>query len=134
MKKFIGIDIGGSFIKYGTLDENGNLLHKDNTPTTRNDPEQVLEKLTAIILEESKGQVIAGVSISTPGVVDLNNKLLTSGAIKGLFKYDVQAILSEKTGLKIKLVNDAKSIGYAEGWLGAGANCENFVCLPLELV
>lgn len=131
MKKYVGIDIGGSFIKYGTLDKKGMILHKGKEHTNRNKPEQVLEDLTSIILEESHGQVIEGVGISIPGVIDLNNKLLTSGALKDLYKYDIQSRLSKNTGLKIKLVNDAKSIGYAEGWLGAGAGCQNFVCLPL---
>lgn len=131
MKKYIGIDIGGSFIKYGLLDETGTILQKKKRPTDRNDPKQVLTQLATIISEESNGQTIAGVGISLPGIIDPDEHLLTSGALTDLYQYDVQQILTEKTGQKIKLVNDANAIGYAEGALGAGSGCDNFVCLPL---
>lgn len=131
MEKYLGIDIGGSFIKYGVIDRNGTILSKDKTPTKRTEPETVIETLVHIILTIKEQEEVVGVGISIPGVINRENRLVTSGALQGLFHYDVRQILMERTGEKICLVNDAKAIGYAEKWIGAGKNCQNFVCLPI---
>ncbi|TPR55130.1 ROK family protein [Enterococcus sp. OL5] len=131
MKYYLGIDVGGSFIKYGVIDEKGNIISKGKSSTQRMNPEAVLNDLAQIILSEKKGRTLSGVGISLPGVINKENQLLTSGAIEKLFQYDVRRILTEKTELTILLVNDAKAISFGEKWLGAGKNHLNFVCLPL---
>ena len=131
MRYFLGIDLGGSFMKYGVVDEEGNILSREKRPTQRMDPEAVLADLTQIILSVKKEHTLSGVGISLPGVINSKNQLLSSGAIQDLFQYDVRQIISERTALKVLLVNDAKAIGYGEKWLGAGKDCQNFVCLPL---
>ncbi|PGZ96503.1 glucokinase, partial [Bacillus sp. AFS051223] len=42
MKVYLGIDIGGTFIKYGIVNSTGNILFKDKVPTDRVKPEAVL--------------------------------------------------------------------------------------------
>lgn len=131
LKKYAGIDIGGSFIKYGIVNETGEIIFSDKYPTDRKDPEAVLDRLTQIILRLKADYGIEQVGISIPGVINRENRLITSGAIDNLYLYDVSLILSEKTQTQILLTNDANAIAYAEKWLGAGKDCDNFVCLPL---
>lgn len=131
MEKYAGIDIGGSFIKYGIVTKTGNLLFSDKCPTDRTNPELVLAKLIEIIETLKQDYGIDQVGISIPGVINRENKMLTSGALEGLYKQDVSQILSKRTQTHIVLINDANAIAYAEKWLGAGQDSDNFVCLPL---
>lgn len=131
MKKYIGIDIGGSFIKYGIISSEGEVLEQKKIPTKRMDPEKILDDLVLIINEYKTVGNIVGVGISLPGVIDTNNKLLTSGSLLNMFKYDVYQILNKRTNMPISLINDAKAMSYAENWVGIGKVYNNFVCLPL---
>lgn len=131
MEEYLGIDIGGSFIKYGIINDNGSVLFKNKIPSNRKEPEKIIDSLIQIILETKNVRSLAGVALSIPGVICDNNKMLTSGALEGLYRYNLTQILLEKTKMKVCIVNDAKAVGYAEKWIGAGKNCRNFVCLPL---
>lgn len=131
LTKYAGIDIGGSFIKYGIVTETGDILFSDKCPTDRTKPDLVLDALSGIIDKLKSVYGIDQVGISIPGVINKDNKMLTSGALEGLHKYDVSAILAERTQTKVQLVNDANAVASAEKWVGAAENCDNFVCLPL---
>ena len=89
MEKYVGIDIGGSFIKYGIVTETGELLFSDKCPTDRTNSERVIDKLVDIILKLKHEYGIDRVGISIPGVINKNNKMLTSGALDGMYKVDV---------------------------------------------
>lgn len=131
LKKYAGIDIGGSFIKYGIVTDTGDVLFSDKCPTDRTKPKRVLDDLADIIRQLKQDYGIDKVGISIPGVINQVNQLVTSGAIQDLYKYDVSGVLSEKTQTQVQLVNDANAVAYAEKWIGAGENYDNFVCLPL---
>ena len=131
MLNYIGIDVGGSFIKYGIVDDNGNVYYQGKITTFRENPKKIMEDLIKIITELKQYKSINQVGISLPGVIDRNNRLVTSGALEGLYKVDVAQILSDATNTSVTLTNDAKAIAYGEQWLGAGKNCDNFVCIPL---
>lgn len=131
MKTFLGIDIGGSFIKFGLITAEGQILKKDSLATKRLEPDTLIADLVELILKMKAETPLSGVGISLPGVINRQNQLVTSGALVDLYKRDLHGILTEKTQLEIRLVNDAKAIGLAERWLGAGQACDNFVCLPL---
>ena len=131
MKVYLGIDIGGTFIKYGIVNSTGKILFKDKVPTDRVKPEAVLNSIVEIINNQKKNYTISGVGLSIPGVITSKNKLITSGAIQNMYQYDVVGILTKKTNTEVRMVNDANAIAYAEKWVGLGQKCKNFVCLPL---
>jgi beta-glucoside kinase len=84
VKVYLGIDIGGTFIKYGIVNSTGNILFKDKVPTDRAKPEAVLNSIVEIINNQKKNYMISGVGLSIPGVITSKNKLITSGAIQNM--------------------------------------------------
>jgi len=131
MENYLGIDIGGTFIKYGIINNIGKVISKGKTSTDRQNPKVVIAELIEIIEQGKIAYEIKNVGISLPGVIDQENKMLTSGAIESLYKFDIVGILEKETNVNIKLSNDANAIAVAEKWIGAGKGCKNFVCLPL---
>ena len=119
MKKYLGIDIGGTAIKYALLTENGEFLEKGDTPTPQDTLDHMLEAIDSFA---SKYQSeISGIAMSAPGRI--NNKtgyLYTAGAINHyLGETALGDILSEKYHVPVAIDNDAKCAANAELWQGA---------------
>lgn len=112
---YIGIDIGGTNIKYGVIDNDGEIIEKSITPTKHN-REYIVEKILAITNEYTQRFQIEGVGISVPGIVD-EGYLLTGGAIKELYGFHLQEAIEQGTGLPTIVENDANAVAIAEnGW------------------
>lgn len=131
MTTYIGIDIGGSFIKYGLVDPKGQVRSVAKVKTPRENPEQVVRLLKNIIEELKQASSVVGVGISLPGVINQANQLITSGALTDLYRLPVAQELEQAAQLPVRLVNDANAIAYAEKWIGAAQKSQYFVCLPI---
>ena len=72
MKQYICIDIGGTEIKHGVLDENGKFLAKDKVPTEafKGGP-ALLKKVLGIAADYLKYWKAEGICVSTAGMVDV---------------------------------------------------------------
>lgn len=131
MRDYIGVDIGGTFIKFGIVTCEGEILYNSKIMTDRDNPKSVIENLITIITKLKNKYGIREVGISLPGIINNKNQLLTSGAINDLFKYPLKETIEEATNTVANLVNDANAVALAEQWVGSGRGCSNFVCLPI---
>ena len=71
MKKYVSIDIGGTAIKYGLLNETGEIIRRGKMPTEayKGGP-SILEKAAGIVEEFAETEKIHGICISTAGMVE----------------------------------------------------------------
>lgn len=119
MKKYLGIDIGGTAIKYALLNEAGEIIEKGETPTPKDTLESLMNSLDSFISQYK--DVISGIGMSAPGRID--NKrgyFYTGGALSHyLSEVPLGDMLSEKYSLPVAIDNDAKCAANAELWLGA---------------
>lgn len=125
MDKFIGIDIGGTNIKYGLLDEKGNILHKDKIKTSPEGSE-IIRNIKKIVETYKEAHEISAVGISVPGVVEESGFLTTGGAIFDFYGVHLKDILEKELGVQVAVENDANSAALAEKWLGAGRDYKNY--------
>lgn len=135
MRKFLTIDIGGSLIKYGIIDEDGTLLYKSEIDTEAHlGGHSIIDKVKKIgksLLEE---YTVEGICVSTAGQVD--SRL-------GKVIYATPDIIPDYTGLSVKneletffklpteVENDVNCVGLAESWLGKGKNAKSLFCLTV---
>ena len=89
MKKYIGIDLGGTFIKGGIVTEKGEILLQDKVPTER---EQGENKVTENIANLCKSLLVKaglttadveGIGMGVPGMIDSEK-----GEMDGLARQD----------------------------------------------
>lgn len=86
MECAIGIDLGGTSIKYALVDVNGNCLLKGQLPSMASlsaDAVLVqLEKAAIVVKEEAgkQGYNLKGIGVGTPGIVDETNRIVLGGA------------------------------------------------------
>lgn len=131
MGRYLGIDVGGTEIKYGIFDENGNefIEESGSVKSVRDDLDKIIDILSRII---KSAKEIDGVGISIPGGVDNENGvIIEGGAIPVLAGVDLIGILNEKTGFSVAIENDANCVVLAEKWIGNGKDCSSFVCMTI---
>jgi len=134
MKEFACFDVGGTFIKYGTVNEAGEVVFDSKFPTPEDDcgrliPERIIEKVN----ELKKDFNLSGVGISTAGQVD-HEKGEIIFATDNLPKYTgtkLAELVGKGTGLLCSVENDVNAAALGEMWKGAAKNTKTFVCLTL---
>lgn len=134
-KFYFCIDVGGTDIKGGIIDETYNVLCEDKISSYEIRTNGTLDKsiLNIIkILEDKSGLQInssSGLGIGLPGLVD-DKKIKYLGNLN-LKEYDIIGKLKKKITVPIKISNDAEVALLAEQKIGAGKGYNNFALLTL---
>ena len=132
----IGIDIGGSHIGIGVVDENGRII--DKVETFIKDKSDIEEKIEKYLVENVTKMLqkysINQIGIAVPGTVS-DTKIIKAVNL-GIEDYDLGKILEEKLKnegytVKVKLKNDGKCAGLAEQKYGELQGYDNsvFLCI-----
>lgn len=131
MQHYIGIDVGGTTIKYGLVDHAGHIQAQGAVPTPLN-KNDFLEQLTKIVTDyQAQTTDLAGIGISMPGIIKNNGFLLTAGAVRSMIGVNLKAEMEQRTNLPTNVENDANAAAIAEHWLGAAQGIDNYLCLVL---
>lgn len=134
---FIGIDIGGSSIKFGIFTDDGTSVYSSSIPThSQSSVNGVLERIelsisTCIQFASANNRKIASIGIGIPGVVTTNGVVVTAPNFKDFHNVDVKSFCESKFSLPIVIDNDATVAGLAEAFLGAGASIDSFLFITL---
>lgn len=137
MKKYcFGADIGGTTVKLGLFDSEGNVLDKWEIKTyTENEGAAILPDTAAAILAkiEERGlnmDEIAGIGVGVPGPVSIDG-IVPHTANLGWGYKEVTRELSERTGLPCKAGNDANVAALGEMWMGGAKGHKDVLLLTL---
>ncbi len=124
----LGIDIGGTFIKFAVL-KNGEILYKDQIPTNQESDIKLLGEITEKAKEIIKDYSIERIGVGVPGRIE--NGTVLSGNLP--FKYTpVEKILKDAfSPIPVTVQNDANCAALGEALFGAGEKCENVVLVTL---
>lgn len=140
MKKYgFGVDIGGTTCKIGLFETSGKMLDKWEIPTNKADNGgHILDDVAASIDEKMKSASIAkedveGIGVGVPGPV-LEDGSVSVCVNLGWGQVQVADELSSKTGLPVKVGNDANVAALGEMWQGGGKVTPESLWLRLEPV
>lgn len=135
MKKVIGIDLGGTSIYGGVINEKGEIIKRSVRETgTGLGKREVLNRVIEAINELLNGQIVEGIGIGTPGFIDSEEgKVLSIGGnIEDWAGTDIKGELSKVfKDIPVFVENDANVAGICEGWIGAGKDLKTFVMITL---
>lgn len=127
----IGIDIGGSHIGMGLVDNNGSILLKEEKfiKDKTNIKEQIEEFVIKTVEKMSLNNEIESIGIAIPGTVTENTVIKAVNL--GIENYNLASNLENKLKIKVKLKNDAKCAALAEYKYGELTPFENsiFLCI-----
>lgn len=123
---YLVFDVGGTFIKYGLLNDEGTVLEKGKVPSHNDDKDGFLEAIQTVY-HTFKERQLKGIALSIPGLVDVEKgMLLAGGSLKCMRGCCVMAEVSALCdGLPVSVENDGKCAGLAEAWIGAAKDVPN---------
>lgn len=134
---YIGIDLGGTGIKAGIVDEKGNILSKASCPTgVERGYEAVIRDMAALCVEaaEKSGHTmndIHSIGIGIPGIFDPASQMVPFCTNLGWHQVPILAEMAKYTDRPVYVDNDATVAGLAEAVAGVSAGVANSVFVTL---
>lgn len=130
----IGIDVGGTYIKSALVDSKGGMGNFLSTPTGKEQGTdyilKVLEELILYYKNQAPGKIL-GVGLALPGSVkDKEGECLYCPNL-GWNRFLISPGLQERTGLAVRLINDANGACLGEYLYGKEGKMANLLCLTL---
>lgn len=131
--KVVGIDIGGTAVKYALLSEEGTLLSTGEFPTCAEKGVENLFNNICKVIDKYNCSDLLGIAVSGTGQIDGSIGKVIGGnpIIPGWIGTNLVELLETKYGVRAVLENDVNCAALGEKWLGAGKDEENFVCLTI---
>lgn len=137
-KQYLGVDIGGTFIKLGIVDDAGNVSMRREVPIDRSGKETVMETVMNgidTLLKDSglDAGAFEGIGVSAAGCIDTNKGCVAEngGNIPDWSFTPVAGPLSERYGIGATIANDGNCVALAEAWVGAARGLRDVICVVL---
>ena len=135
---FIGIDLGGTFIKFGLLDRDFHPAGTMQLPVPSGGGpcglvDQMAEGVGQLMAKHGLGRKdIAGVGIGSPGPINIEQGIIIDAPnIPGMKNFPLRDAVASKLDLPAVLENDANAAAYGEYIAGAGQGSRIMVMLTL---
>ena len=135
MKNYVfGVDIGGTTVKLGLFDTQGNVLDKWEIPTrTEDNGSHILPDIAESIREKMKlidRDSIAGVGVGAPGPID-GDGVVHRAVNLGWGTFSIKDTLEDLLNLPVMAGNDANVAALGEMWMGGGQGCRDLIMVTL---
>ena len=137
MKYYVGIDLGGTNIVAGVVDEQYNILAKASTKTNCPRPDREIAKDMAKMaiqaVENAKLTMdqIEWVGIGTPGIANSRDGVIEYSNNLGFVNTPMVKYIQEDIDKPVFVENDANAAAYGEFVAGAAKGANNAVCITL---
>lgn len=130
-KLALGVDIGGTKIAAGVVDEDGQVLARLRRRTPTTEPDAVLEAIAEIAETLGEEHVISSIGIGAAGFVDATQSTVVFAPHLSWRNEPLRDRVSRRTGLPVLVDNDANASGWAEWRFGAAQNEPDLVLITL---
>jgi glucokinase len=130
--QYLGLDIGGTFVKAGLVDEAGRVLESLRAATAIDDLNAFLSNLSELIREFQKTTVIDAIGLGVPGLHNSKTRVIeTAPNIPCLKNVNLEQLVADQVQVRCVSENDANAAAYGEFLCGAGAGLQHMAALTL---
>ncbi|GHF31987.1 glucokinase [Streptomyces mashuensis] len=126
----IGVDIGGTKIAAGVVDEEGSILATCKVPTPGT-PEGVVDAIADAVRTVSEGFEVDAVGIGAAGYVDDKRATVLFAPNINWRHEALKDKVEQRVGLPVVVENDANAAAWGEYRFGAGQGHDDVVCITL---
>ncbi len=127
----IGIDVGGTKIAAGVVDEDGQVRARERADTPGTDPAAVLDAIVRIVEQLRSGHVVSAVGIGAAGFVDADGATVLFSPHLAWRNEPLRDTATERLGLPVVVENDANAGAWAEWRFGAARGEADVVMVTL---
>ncbi len=128
----IGVDVGGTKVLGGVVDESGSILLRSRRDTPKQGGAALSDAIADVITELVASHPVDSVGISAAGFVSSDRKtMLATPNISGWNGVNLQEEIGSRTGLNVIIENDANAAAWGEAKHGAGRNQDHLMMLTI---
>jgi glucokinase len=122
----LALDIGGTKIAVGLVDDDGTLVHQAKLPTPDGDAETIWAVVDSLLTEAlaSAGGRVRGVGIASAGPIDLPSGTVSPINIVEWQGFPIVERVSMTVGAPARLAGDGLCMALGERWRGAGRGAQ----------
>ncbi|MEG0457525.1 MAG: ROK family glucokinase [Oscillospiraceae bacterium] len=137
MKYYLGIDLGGTNIATGVVDENCKIVGKGNVRTELpQSPEAIADKMALsakLALENANLTIndIQWIGIGTPGIANSETGIVEYSTNFDFYDVPLEKMIEERLGKKAFIENDANAAAYGEYIAGAAKGATKAIAITL---
>ena len=128
----IGIDIGGTKVLGGVVDENGKILATQRVPTPKEGGAALTKTIADVANHLLKDHDVVALGVSAAGLISSDREtILATGNISGWNGVNLKKELNKFVDLPIFIENDANSAAWGESRYGAGVGEDHMLILTI---
>ncbi len=133
----LGIDLGGTNIVAGVVDENYKIVGMGKVKTNADRPAEAIIDDMVVAAKQAienaglKIEDIESMGVGSPGAIDPENGVVCFAGNLGFHNLPMAQMLKERLGVDFYIENDANAAAYGEYIAGAGKGTNNFIAITL---
>ena len=131
MSLAIGVDVGGTKIAAGVVDEKGSIVEMVKRPTPAANAAKTVELISAAVKELLSRYEIDAVGIGAAGFVEESGSKIVFAPNLAWRNELVARQVEDRTGRPVVVENDANAAAWAEATLGAGRGHDHVVMITI---
>ena len=132
MGSYLAVDVGGTKLAVGIVDDAGRVLQRRDAATDRSEPWPGLEALVRRVLDEVGHDAPSAVGVGCGGPMTEGGDLVSPLNIPGWRDFPLKARLAALTGRPVAVDNDAKALALGEGWVGAARDRSCYLAMVVS--
>lgn len=127
----VGVDVGGTKIAAGVVDERGEILATARRESPATDTEAIADCIAGLVADLSTEHPITAVGVGAAGFVDSARATVVFAPNLAWRMEPLSAKLQERTGLPVVVENDANAAAWGEFAFGAGADIDDLLLVTV---
>ena len=131
MSYTVGVDVGGTKIAAGLVDEHGQVIARERTQSPATDPKQIVRTIGELVRTLTDSQPVEAVGVSAAGFVDKARAMVVFAPNLAWRDEPLKRFLEEELELPVIVENDANAAAWAEFTFGAGEDVEDLLMLTV---
>jgi glucokinase len=131
MVKYLGIDLGGTKIAAGIVNEKGKVLKRAVVPTEGEKGQDAIVQNILKAVDSVYSKDVKAFGMGVPGSVDFDNGIITSTANLPITNLAIRDILQKRYKKPVFLDNDAKAFTLGEAIFGEGKKYKHVIGITL---
>ena len=131
MTRAVGVDVGGTKIAAGVVDDDGHVIDRTRVPSPQDDPEQLVAAIGLAVGELRTRHEISAVGVGAAGFIAADQNHIHFSPHLEWGNGPVADQISERLGLPVVIENDANAAAWGEHKYGAGRGFDDHLMLTV---
>jgi glucokinase len=128
----IGVDVGGTKVAAGVVDDHGEILEQVRRPTPSTNPHETAEVIAEVVeLLKSKFEDVVAVGLGAAGFVNETRSTVLFAPNLAWRDEPIKEKVESRVGMPVIVENDANAMAWGEARFGAGRGEDYLVCVTL---